>query len=259
MSPIAGAYPSGLWAQAVVCLVPESSPPLHSASVQSITDTTGLLGSRAHLSRGLSCTTHTRPLSPRPRTGKLITEDGAGLSEWLRCGGAAWPCSLSQSLWRFKQTQPSHPHTLGQKSTGSSRAWRSPFLSFVSFPQSLALSMSKCQPISPADLPSCTPHLGDPCAPRSSEQVSWITVRTAALKIARPPGSSLSPHARPRMSGTLILQPVSTSWLLLPHDHDPKPHPKAVFLDQRVRDEERKQCKLCEHQLGTTYRSMSVG
>jgi len=173
-----------------VCLVPESSPPLHSASVQSITDTTGLLGSRAHLSRGLSCTTHTRPLSPRPRTGKLITEDGAGLSDWLRCGGAAWPCSLSQALQADTAVAPTHAppekHRLKQ-------GVAVPLPQFREFSQSLALNMSKCQPISPADLPSCTPHLGDPCAPRSSEQVSWITVRTAALKIARPQAPPLSP------------------------------------------------------------------
>jgi hypothetical protein len=62
--PIAGAYPSGLWAQAVVCLVPESSPPHHSASVQSIIDTTGLLRSRAHISR-VSAAQHTLVRSPR--------------------------------------------------------------------------------------------------------------------------------------------------------------------------------------------------
>ena len=139
---------------------------------------------------GPSCTTHTRPLSPRPRTGKLITEDGAGLSDWLRCGGAAWPCSLSQALQADTAVAPTHAppekHRLKQ-------GVAVPLPQFREFSQSLALNMSKCQPISPADLPSCTPHLGDPCAPRSSEQVSWITVRTAALKIARPQAPPLSP------------------------------------------------------------------
>ncbi len=122
----------------VVCLVPESSPPIHPAYVQSITENTGTTGIPCSPLEGFFCTTHTRPHSPRPRTGKLITDYGVGLSDWPRCGGAAWPMVFS--LRRFKQTQPSHPHTHRQTSTGSSRAWWSPFLSLSSvFPQSASV------------------------------------------------------------------------------------------------------------------------
>ncbi len=100
--------------------------------------------------------------------------------------------SLSESLALQADTAVAPTHARPEKHR-LKQGVAVPLPQFPQFPQSLALSMSKCQPISPADLPSCTPHLGAPCAPRSSEQVSWITVRTAALKIARPPGSSLSP------------------------------------------------------------------
>jgi hypothetical protein len=206
-----------------VCLVPESSPPLHSASVQSITDTTGLLGSRAHLSRGLSCTTHTRPLSPRPRTGKLITEDGAGLSDWLRCGGAAWPCSLSQALQADTAVAPTHAppekHRLKQ-------GVAVPFLSFVSFLRVWRLTCLNASQSAPQIYRPAHHTSGTPARPVPANKSAGSPSVPRRLKSPAPPRLLPSPpHARPRMSGTLILQPVSTSWLLLPHDHDPKPHP----------------------------------
>jgi hypothetical protein len=142
-------------------------------------------------SRGVFPAQHTLVRSPRDHGRvSLLRRTEQELSDWLRCGGAAWPCSLSQALQADTAVAPTHAppekHRLKQ-------GVAVPLPQFREFSQSLALNMSKCQPISPADLPSCTPHLGDPCAPRSSEQVSWITVRTAALKIARPQAPPLSP------------------------------------------------------------------
>ena len=108
--------------------------------------------------------------------------------------------------------------------------------------------------------PSCTPHLGTPARSRSSEQVSWITVRTAALKIARPPqAASLLIHARPRMSGTLNLQPVS--YVLAAFAHDPRPttqNLRGYFWRKGPGKRGANPCK-CEHQLGTTCRCLLAG
>jgi hypothetical protein len=157
--------------------------------------------------------------------------------------GAAARHGLVLSLRRFKQTRPSHPHTLRQKSTGSSRAWRSPFLSFVSFLRVWRLTCLNASQSAPQIYRPAHHTSGTPARPIPANKSAGSPSVPRRLKPPAPQAPPFPPHARPRMSGTLILQTVSTSWLLLPHDHDHdlKPHPKSsvYFWIKRVREEQR--------------------
>jgi hypothetical protein len=131
--------------------------------------------------------------------------------------------ALVSPSWRFKPdtaVAPTHaPARKAQAQPGRGGPPSSVSLRVLKVWRLTCLNGSQSAPQMP---PSCTPHLFTPARPRSSEQVSWITVRTAALKIARPPqAASLLIHARPRMSGTLNLQPVSH--VLAAFAHDPRP------------------------------------
>jgi len=178
-------------------------------------------------SRGVCPAQHTLVRSPRDhgRVSLLRRTEQDSVTGY----GAAAPHGLVLSLRRFKQTQPSHPHTLRQKSTGSSRAWRSPFLSFVSFLRVWRLTCLNASQSAPQIYRPAHHTSGTPARPVPANKSAGSPSVPRRLKSPAPRLLPSPPHARPRMSGTLILQPVSTSWLLLPHDHDhdhdPKPHP----------------------------------
>ncbi|PMD25080.1 hypothetical protein NA56DRAFT_699886 [Hyaloscypha hepaticicola] len=141
--------------------------------------------------------------------------------------GAAARHGLGLSLLALQARHSRRTHTrTGQKSTGSIRAWRSPFLSFPQSPQSLALNMSKWQPISPANatvLLHTTPW--DPCAPpfQRAKSAGSPSVPRRLKSPARP---RLPPSSSMHVPGCRVLltcNPLATSWLLLPTTHDPRP------------------------------------
>jgi len=209
-------------------------------------------------SRGVCPAQHTLVRSPRDhgRVSLLRRTEQDSVTGY----GAAARHGLVLSLRRFKQTQPSHPHTLRQKSTGSSRAWRSPFLSFVSFLRVWRLTCLNASQSAPQIHRPAHHTSGTPARPVPANKSAGSPSVPRRLKSPAPPGSSpLPPMHVPGCRVLSSCNPLARPGCFCPTTTTTTQNHIRVFLDQRVREEERKPCKLCEHQLGTTYRSMSVG
>ncbi|KAH8814086.1 hypothetical protein F5882DRAFT_389560 [Hyaloscypha sp. PMI_1271] len=125
------------------------------------------------------CATHSPPLSPRPvavslsLTGHHSPIHPCGGTSILQALQAIHPPSPSVRTTRLHQAPPGRGSPLPQ-------SWR---LTCLNYSQSVP-SIVRC----------CTPHRSYPCAPRPSEQVSW-------MGLALNDSPSLAPHARPRISG----------------------------------------------------------
>jgi hypothetical protein len=160
------------------------------------------------------------------------------------------------------QTQPSHPHAPPEKHR-LNQGVAVPLPQSPSVPsESLALNMSKWQPISPANATILHTTPRDPLhAPvPASKSAGSPSVPRRLKSPARP---RLPPSPSMHVPGCRVLStcnPLATSWLLLPRPttHDPKPHPKfSVYFWMKGPGKEgcKTPCK-CENQLGTTYRCL---
>lgn len=159
MSQSLVACPAGRWAQGVVlvCLVPESSPP--TVSILPLYNQTLTI-----TYRGFPPAQHTLVRSPRDHGWVSLLRSTEEDSATGHGAAARHGLGLSLLALQARHSRRTHART-GQKSTGSTRARRSPFLSFPQSPQSLALNMSKWQPISPANATVLHTTPWDPCAP----------------------------------------------------------------------------------------------
>jgi hypothetical protein len=140
------------------------------------------------------CATHSPPLSPRPvavslsLTGHHSPIHPCGGTSILQALQAIHPPSPSVRTARLHQAPPGRGRPLPQ-------SWR---LTCLNYSQSVP-SIVRC----------CTPHRSHPCAPRPSEQVSW-------MGLALNDSPSLAPPMH--VPGSRVLrspQAVSGYWLLL--------------------------------------------